>query len=74
MSENNETGVMGGILKRAYSTVFYENWPLWLGGILIGIMSVLTFACAGPCGDTSGAIRPVSLFTFSANAEITDKS
>ena len=44
MSDNNKTSVLGGILKRAYSTVFYENWPKWLGGVLIGIMSVITFA------------------------------
>ncbi|MBW1703594.1 MAG: YeeE/YedE family protein [Deltaproteobacteria bacterium] len=54
MSENNETSVMGGILKRAYSTVFYENWPIWLGGILIGIMSVITFAWARPFGVVGG--------------------
>lgn len=54
MSENNETSVLGGILKRAYSTVFYENWPLWVGGILIGIMSVLTFAWARPWGVVGG--------------------
>ncbi|HDZ90198.1 MAG TPA: hypothetical protein ENH37_05925 [Deltaproteobacteria bacterium] len=54
MGENNETSVVGGILKRAYSTVFYENWPLWLGGILIGIMSVLTFAWARPWGVVGG--------------------
>jgi len=54
MGEDNGTSVMGGILKRAYSTVFYENWPLWLGGILIGIMSVLTFAWARPWGVVGG--------------------
>ncbi|MBL6968407.1 MAG: YeeE/YedE family protein [Desulfobacteraceae bacterium] len=54
MSENNETSVMDGILKRAYSTVFYENWPVWVGGILIGIMSVITFAWARPWGVVGG--------------------
>jgi uncharacterized membrane protein YedE/YeeE len=54
MSDNTETSVMGGILKRAYATVFYENWPLWLGGILIGIMSVITFAWARPWGVVGG--------------------
>lgn len=34
--------------------MFYENWPLWLGGILIGIMSVLTFAWARPWGVVGG--------------------
>ena len=54
MSENSETTVMGGILKRAYGAVFYENWPVWLGGILIGIMSVITFAWARPWGVVGG--------------------
>ena len=54
MSDNNETSVLGGILKRAYSSVFYENWPIWLGGILIGIMSVITFAWARPWGVVGG--------------------
>jgi len=54
MSENNEASVMGSILKRAYSTVFFENWPIWVGGVLIGIMSVLTFAWARPWGVVGG--------------------
>ena len=45
---------MGGILKDAYATVFYNNWPVWLGGILIGIMSVITFAWARPWGVAGG--------------------
>jgi uncharacterized membrane protein YedE/YeeE len=54
MSIEKESSVMGGILKRAYSNVFYENWPVWLGGLLIGIMSVLTFAWARPWGVVGG--------------------
>ena len=54
MTEEKETSVMGSILKRSYTTVFYENWPVWLGGILIGIMSVLTFAWARPWGVVGG--------------------
>ncbi|MBW1789439.1 MAG: YeeE/YedE family protein, partial [Deltaproteobacteria bacterium] len=54
MSNENGTTVMGGILKRSYSSVFYENWPAWLGGVLIGLMSVLTFAWARPWGVVGG--------------------
>lgn len=54
MSESNGTSVTGGILKKAYAAVFYENWPVWLGGVLIGIMSVLTFAWARPWGVVGG--------------------
>ncbi|MBW1781160.1 MAG: YeeE/YedE family protein, partial [Deltaproteobacteria bacterium] len=54
MNENSDTGVVSGILKRTYSTVFYETWPVWFGGVLIGIMSVLTFAWARPWGVVGG--------------------
>jgi uncharacterized protein len=54
MSDNTESSVTGGILKRAYAAVFHENWPVWLGGILIGMMSVMTFAWARPWGVVGG--------------------
>jgi len=54
MTESSGTSVTGGILRRAYAAVFYENWPVWLGGVLIGIMSVLTFAWARPWGVVGG--------------------
>jgi uncharacterized membrane protein YedE/YeeE len=62
MSTDSETSVMGGILKRAYATVFYENWPLGFGGLLIGIMSVLTFAWARPWGVVGGLREWADLF------------
>ena len=54
MTEEKETSIVGGILKRSYAALFYENWPVWLGGVLIGIMSVLTFAWARPWGVVGG--------------------
>ena len=42
------------IFKRGYQTVFYENWPLWVGGLFLGIMSVITFAWARPWGVAGG--------------------
>jgi uncharacterized membrane protein YedE/YeeE len=42
------------ILKDAYAKVFYHNWPVWLGGLLIGITSVITFAWARPWGVVGG--------------------
>lgn len=54
MTDSASKGVTAGIFKRAYAAVFYENWPVWLGGILIGIMSVLTFAWGRPWGVVGG--------------------
>lgn len=54
MSENRESSVLAGILARGYSRIFLENWPMWVGGVLIGIMSVVTFAWARPWGVAGG--------------------
>jgi uncharacterized membrane protein YedE/YeeE len=54
MNEEKERGVLSGILRRGYGAVFDENWPIWLGGLLIGVMSVITFAWARPWGVAGG--------------------
>ena len=54
MSEANGTSVFITILKDAYAKIFYKNWPVWLGGLLIGITSVITFAWARPLGVVGG--------------------
>ena len=35
MSKTDETNVFVTILKDAYAKIFYKNWPVWLGGLLI---------------------------------------
>jgi len=54
MNDKTESSAMLDILKRGYRTVFFENWPVMLGGILIGVMSVITFAWARPWGVAGG--------------------
>jgi len=54
MNDEKEGSVLVGILRRGYRTIFYENWPVMLGGLLIGIMSVITFAWARPWGVAGG--------------------
>ncbi|MDP3297116.1 MAG: YeeE/YedE thiosulfate transporter family protein [Thermodesulfovibrionia bacterium] len=54
MSETHETSVLVSILKDAYAKIFYKNWPVWLGGLLIGITSVITFAWERPWGVLGG--------------------
>jgi uncharacterized membrane protein YedE/YeeE len=49
-----ERNVLLGILQRGYQRIFYENWPMWLGGVLVGIMSVITFAWDRPWGVAGG--------------------
>lgn len=54
MNEQNQSSVMGVILRRGYRSIFFENWPVMLGGLLIGILSVITFAWARPWGVAGG--------------------
>ncbi|MBI4843884.1 MAG: YeeE/YedE family protein [Nitrospirae bacterium] len=54
MKETNEASDIEVILKEGYSKVFYRNWPAWLGGLLIGITSIITFAWARPWGVVGG--------------------
>jgi uncharacterized membrane protein YedE/YeeE len=49
-----ERNVLLGIIQRGYQRIFYENWPMWLGGVLVGIMSVITFAWQRPWGVAGG--------------------
>jgi uncharacterized membrane protein YedE/YeeE len=54
MNDNKQPSVLNGILISGYQKIFDENWPMWLGGILIGLMSVITFAWARPWGVAGG--------------------
>lgn len=54
MNEQNENSVMMDLLRRGYRSVFFENWPVMIGGLLIGILSVITFAWARPWGVAGG--------------------
>jgi uncharacterized membrane protein YedE/YeeE len=44
------------ILRREYGKLFEENWSLLTGGVLIGLMSIVTFTWARPWG-VGGGIR-----------------
>ena len=54
MTAQGNGSVLYGILRRGYSRIFNENWPVMTGGVLIGIMSVITFAWARPWGVAGG--------------------
>jgi uncharacterized membrane protein YedE/YeeE len=42
------------ILRREYQKVFVENWTSLTGGVLIGLMSIVTFAWDHPWGVAGG--------------------
>lgn len=47
-------GVFKEKFKEGYDQVFNQQWPLWLGGVLIGLLSVLTFVWSRPWGVFGG--------------------
>ncbi|MFH1480199.1 MAG: YeeE/YedE thiosulfate transporter family protein [Pseudomonadota bacterium] len=54
MNDQNGGSVLLSILKGGYRSVFFENRPVMIGGVLIGIMSIVTFAWARPWGVAGG--------------------
>jgi uncharacterized membrane protein YedE/YeeE len=54
MNDEKQSSVLTEILSSGYQKIFDKNWPIWLGGLLIGIMSVITFAWARPWGVAGG--------------------
>ena len=54
MNNEKQSSVLTEILSSGYQKIFDENWPMWLGGLMIGIMSVITFAWARPWGVAGG--------------------
>ncbi|MCP3901168.1 MAG: YeeE/YedE family protein, partial [Desulfobacteraceae bacterium] len=54
IQSNKKKNVFFDIISRTYALFFYEKWPFWLGGLLIGLLSILTFAWARPWGVAGG--------------------
>ncbi len=54
MNEADKAGVLASLLKEGYTNIFFKRWPAWLGGLLIGVTSVITFAWARPWGVVGG--------------------
>ena len=48
MNEVMENWVITDLLKRGYRQIFEEQWPIMTGGIMIGILSIVTFAWGRP--------------------------
>ena len=54
MTGSGEDIVLISLFKDGYAKIFFKRWPAWLGGLLIGITSVITFAWARPWGIVGG--------------------
>jgi uncharacterized membrane protein YedE/YeeE len=54
METEQRQSEMMEMFRRGYAAIFQENWPVWLGGLLLGMMSVITFAWARPWGVVGG--------------------
>ena len=64
MSEEAEERVITGLLKRGYHQVFEEQWSIMTGGLLIGILSIITFAWGRPLGAVGGLRNWAQWFSF----------
>lgn len=82
MSADKAPSVLKSLLVRGYSTVFVQPWPVLHGALLVGLMSIITFAWDRPWGVVGGlrnwgdwlfyltalyAQAPPSPFTFSSS-------
>ncbi len=54
MTKSDGIHAFAALLKDGYSKFFFMRWPAWLGGLLIGITSVITFAWQRPWGVVGG--------------------
>jgi hypothetical protein len=54
MTRSEQTSDFLTLLKDGHAKIFFKRWPAWLGGVLIGITSVITFAWARPWGIVGG--------------------
>jgi uncharacterized membrane protein YedE/YeeE len=48
--QNNEPGS----LKVLFNTFFSKHWPVWVGGIVLGVLNILLFAVKSPWGASGG--------------------
>lgn len=43
-----------GILQELFKTFFGKHWPVWVGGITLGLLNILLFAVKSPWGASGG--------------------
>ncbi len=43
-----------GILQELFKTFFAKHWPVWVGGVTLGLLNILLFAVESPWGASGG--------------------
>jgi len=43
-----------GILRELFNTFFAKHWPVWVGGVTLGLLNILLFAVKSPWGASGG--------------------
>ncbi|HRW97171.1 MAG TPA: YeeE/YedE thiosulfate transporter family protein, partial [Bacteroidales bacterium] len=43
-----------GIFGQLFGTFFTKHWPVWVGGITLGLLNILLFAIHSPWGASGG--------------------
>ena len=43
-----------GILQELFNTFFAKHWPVWVGGITLGLLNILLFTVKSPWGASGG--------------------
>lgn len=43
-----------GILQELFNTFFAKHWPVWFGGVTLGLLNILLFAVKSPWGASGG--------------------
>ena len=66
MNEVTENRVITDLLKRGYRQIFEKQWPIMTGGIMIGILSIVTFAWGRPWGVVGGLRNWAHWLSFQA--------
>ena len=61
---------LGEAFKNGYDTIFGKQWPIWVGGILFGMINVFMFAFERPWSSANG-IRNWGNWFFNS-LEVTD--
>ena len=59
LNEAREPESLSEALKNGYDSIFGKQWPIWVGGILFGMINVFMFAFERPWSSANG-IRTVS--------------
>ena len=70
LNEFREPESLSDAIKNGYDSIFGKQWPIWVGGILFGMINVFMFAFERPWSSANG-IRNWGNWFFNS-LEVTD--